>query len=509
MTQTPTPPRKDLPQIVIVGGGYTGVCLAVQLVRQSRQALAITIVEPRAQLGQGMAYSTRDPDHRLNAPAFVHTALPQDAWHFTRWCQAQGLHTQDPEAWRPDGARYMRRSDFARYLADTLQAHAQGAANGCHITHCQDEATDALRTSSGWAVHTRAGQVLPADMLLLATGNPPLRLPAPFAPQWATHPAVIENAFDAPRIRAIDRQARVLVLGGGLTSRDVLASLLRQGHQGPIVVTSRRGLMPRPQAPALPVLSQIDLPGVLDALPGGVLLDRLANPVPEFLQQVGRPFNVRALLRALRQRIRQVEAEGQSWFQPFDEMRDALWQLWPQLPLLEKQRFLKRLRVWYDVHRYRSVPHTDDWVQQACDRGQLQFRAGRVQSVQSAASGHGMQVSLQTAAGSGCSSEVFATLINCTGLDTAAGMAGDPLLAALTVQGHVRLDDCHLGLAVDANCCALAADGQAQPDLRVFGPTTLGTFGDPMGAMFIAGHVYRIVPDVLRHLQRGGLNPGK
>lgn len=504
---TPLPPRTDLRRIVIVGGGYTGVCLAVQLVRQSKQALAITIVERRDTLGQGMAYSTQDPDHRLNAPAYVHTAVPQDAWHFIRWCQAQGLHDQDPESLRPDGARYMRRSDFARYLADTLHAHAQGADNGCCITHCQDEATDARRTVSGWLVHTRTGPVLPADVLLLATGNPPLQWPPGLARTCAAHPAMIEDAMDADRLKAIDRRARVLVLGGGLTSRDVLATLLRQGHQGPIVVVSRRGLVPRPQGPVLPVLANIHLPGVLDTLPGGVLLDRMANPVPEFLLQAGQPLNVRRLLRALRQRVRQVQAEGQDWFQPFDELRDCLRQLWPQLPVPEKRRFLRRLRVWYDVHRFRTVPHTDDWVQQACARGQLVFRAARVQSVQAASSGSALQVQLDCAsslapAGARSSdTEDFEAVINCTGLDTAAGMAANPLLSALTAQGHVRLDDCQLGLAVDAHCCALNADGHAQPDLLVIGPATLGTFGDPIGAMFIGGHVHRIVPDVLRTLQ--------
>lgn len=92
-------------------------------------------------------------------------------------------------------------------------------------------------------------------------------------------------------------------------------------------------------------------------------------------------------------------------------------------------------------------------------------------------------------------------MVNCTGLDTAAGLAENPLLQSLTAQGHVRLDDVRMGLAVDAQCCALNAAGQAQADLRVVGPATLGTFGDPIGAMFIGGHVARTVPDMLRVIQ--------
>lgn len=490
------------PRVLIVGGGYTGVCLAVQLVRQSTQPLDITLIEPRAQLGQGMAYSTTDPDHRLNAPTYVHTVIPQDAWHFTRWCQAKGLNRHDPQALHADGARYMRRSDFARYLAETLQSHAQGAVNGCRIMHCQDQALDAQRTSSGWRLTTRGGQVLQADMLLLATGNPPLRLPAPFAVNWRDHPAVIENGLDTQRLKRIPRDARVLVLGGGLTARDALATLLGQGHAGPLVVMSRRGLMPKPQGPVLPVLEKIDLPGVLDQLPGGVLMDRLANPVPDFLKQAGPAPTVRALLRALRQRIGQVSAEGVGWTVPFDELRDGLWQLWPQLSSMQKQRFFQRLRVWYDVHRFRSVPQTDTTVQKALVAGQLQFWAGQVQAVTKSSSGPGLQLALSVKLGGWrqFSAEVFDAVVNCTGLDTAAGLAENPLLQALSAQGHLRLDDARMGLAVDTQCCALNAAGLAQVDLRVLGPATLGTFGDPIGAMFIGGHVVRTVPDMLQVL---------
>jgi uncharacterized NAD(P)/FAD-binding protein YdhS len=499
----PTVNHAALPRVLIVGGGYTGVCLAVQLVRQTSLPLDILLIEPRAQLGQGMAYSTTDPDHRLNAPTYVHTAIPQEAWHFTRWCQAQGLNQTDPHALHADGARYMRRSDFARYLAQTLEAHAHGAVNGCQIRHVQDVAVDAQRTASGWQLRTRGGQVLQADMLLLATGNPPLRLPAPFTDVWRDHPAVIENGLDTLRLKAIPLDARVLVLGGGLTARDALATLLGQGHTGPLVVMSRRGLMPKPQGPVLPVLAQIDSPGVLDQLPGAVLMDRLANPVPEFLQQVGPSPTVRALLRALRQRMAQVSAEGVGWTVPFDELRDALWQLWPRLPLAQKQRFFQRLRVWYDVHRFRSVPQTDTAVQKALVAGQLQFWAGQVQPAAQATSGPGLRLSLSRKVDGQRqhSAETFDAVVNCTGLDTAAGLAENPLLQSLTAQGHLRLDDVRMGLAVDAQCRALNAAGKAQADLRVVGPATLGTFGDPIGAMFIGGHVARTVPDMLRVLQ--------
>ena len=49
---------------VIAGGGYTGAATALHLARHSPQPLRIQLVEPRAQLGAGLAHSAEHPDLR-------------------------------------------------------------------------------------------------------------------------------------------------------------------------------------------------------------------------------------------------------------------------------------------------------------------------------------------------------------------------------------------------------------------------------------------------------------
>ncbi|WP_312666044.1 FAD/NAD(P)-binding protein, partial [Pantoea sp. CTOTU49201] len=56
-------------QVIIVGGGFSGTALAIHLARTSSSRLLITVVEPRASLGGGVAYSTQEPAHRINVPA--------------------------------------------------------------------------------------------------------------------------------------------------------------------------------------------------------------------------------------------------------------------------------------------------------------------------------------------------------------------------------------------------------------------------------------------------------
>ncbi|MBL8334356.1 MAG: FAD/NAD(P)-binding protein, partial [Rubrivivax sp.] len=165
------PPRLNTP-VVIVGGGFTGCCLAVQLVRHAPRPLRVVVVDPAERPGRGLAYRTADPDHRLNAPTFGHSLLPDDAWHLSRWVVAHRLRESDPECLRPDGTVYLRRGDFGRYLEATFDAHRQGAASGSVIEHRRARAVALSAPREPLAVHLDDGTALAAAQVLLATGNP-------------------------------------------------------------------------------------------------------------------------------------------------------------------------------------------------------------------------------------------------------------------------------------------------------------------------------------------------
>ena len=59
----------DVPVVTIVGGGFSGASAAIQLARHAPPRLDITVIEPRPDVGRGLAYSSDDPDHRLNGTA--------------------------------------------------------------------------------------------------------------------------------------------------------------------------------------------------------------------------------------------------------------------------------------------------------------------------------------------------------------------------------------------------------------------------------------------------------
>ena len=476
-----------IPRITIVGGGFSGASAAIQLIRRSPVPLAVTIIEPRADPGCGLAYASDDPDHRLNGNLSVHLVDPQDPDAFSRWCAREQIASRDPEAVAADGSMFVRRCEFGRFVAESVQALSRRAS--VPITHLRDRATD-LIGADDLVIATQGGIRVPTDLLVVATGNSMPRLPSAFGPTLARHPAIIAAPDDLERIRAIPKHARVLVVGTGLTALDVISTMVRAGHGGMITAVSRRGLRPRPHRSVDPEPSKT------------TLLERIDGPVAPFVRDAGTPLTARKLVGALRRRILDVEATGGRWFVPFDELRDPLWQTWSALDVQEKRRILRHLRPWYDVHRFRAPPQNDAFVRAAEQQGHVQFRAARLCSVDVSESGKTIDVQLIDRYASVPRTRTFDAVVNCIGLDFADAMSSNPFLAAMKRRGLLALDPAGIGIFVDDQCRPIGAEGRAHDRIRVVGPPTCGTFGDPLGAIFIAAQIQRSIPGMLALLNR-------
>ena len=183
-------------------------------------------------------------------------------------------------------------------------------------------------------------------------------------------------------------------------------------------------------------------------------------------------------------------------------MRDVVWQFWPDMPAPDKRRFARLLRAWYDAHRFRAPPQNDMLVCGAERAGLVSFKAARLVSATWVGGGEPIRVTLRDRGAAVGYARAFDAVVNCTGLDVSAGAADNPLLASLLRRGLLTNDASGVGFAVDHQCRAVARDGSVQPALRVIGPPTAGVFGDPLGALFIAAQVRRMVPDALASLIR-------
>jgi uncharacterized NAD(P)/FAD-binding protein YdhS len=485
-------------RIVIIGGGFTGASAAIQLLRRSRSQLDITIVEPKPDIGFGLAYSTDDPDHRLNAPTSDHFVDPLDLDEFQRWCSSTGIMTSDTNALASNGAMYVRRKDFGRFVSGKLQDAAVHSKTRSLFRHMRDVATDASENLTSIGVRTKSHGFLEADTVLVATGNAQPRLPPPFTSSMLDHRCVVGIPTDLQRLGGIPKNSRVLVVGTGLTALDVISTLIRQGHTASIVAISRRGL--RPRSPRSMISQTKSTPS---------FLDRIEGPISPFLEALGPNPSARAVLQALRFRIDQELKLGRDWYGPFDELRDAVWQVWPSLPPQEKRRFLRQLRPWYDAHRFRTPPQNDAIVRRAEQSGLVKFQAARIESADIDESEATVHVQLRERSTAVSTHLEVDVVINCTGLDVASGSSDNPFLRSLLKRGYISHDDSKVGLAVDQQCRAIQKNGRSLRWLRILGPPTVGTFGDSIGSPFIAAHIHRVLPSIFEFLQQSEFEGAK
>ena len=460
-------------QIAIIGGGFSGAAVAIRLADRASSPLTITIVEPRETLGAGLAYGGDDPDHRVNGTHALLVLFPDDIGHFARWYDSSGAAARDPEAKWLSGVSYVRRSDVHRYMAETLASRAKSNPSGSVIRHIRDRAVGARRTKGRLHVELASGSMLAANLTVLALGG---QKPAPLqgiSPDAARCLHYLGDPFAPSALAAVPADAPVLLVGTGLTAADVIATLARQGHRGPITAISRRGLRPAAQGKAPDVAA---------------LLTRLALPTPRFIARHGEGLSLRATFRALRRDFAEAATDDRDPKGIFDDVRDAASRLWSTFSEAEKRSFLRHIKPWYDVNRYRIPPQTQQILARLETAGQLKFRVARFAVLEM----DGDYLRAQLVSRGGFTTEVrFGAVINCTGPQT---MPPDRFLNALRDLGVARFDTLGLGVEVDGEGRLLDANGIAQESLWAFGLLTRGRFGDMTAIPQIAFRLHRSLP---------------
>lgn len=411
--------------VAVIGGGFSGVLLAINLLRHG--SVRVTLMERHAErLGRGLAYGAAGSDHVLNVRAANMSALPDDADHFARWLAAEG---------RGQEGSFATRRDYGSYLCAMLDEVRQAAADRLTIGH--DEVVDVAARDDGAILTTRTGDRIAADVAVLAPGNLPPHDLSIFA--GLPRPAYLNDPWAPGLTEGLGAQDSIMLLGSGLTAVDCALSLDGAGFAGRIIAVSRRGLAPQAHAPAAPFARRSERP---------------SGPTSQ-------------IVRDVRQR---VEAVG--WRNAVDELRPFTQDIWRAANGVERARFLRHLRPWWDVHRHRIAPPVAARLDAMCADGRLEVRAAKVMACTPI--DRGLAIDIRPRGAAAIERLEVTRVVNCTGPLGDLKRASDPLLHNLAQRGDIRPDTLAIGIDVDRQCRAIAADGSAQDRLRVVGPMTRG-----------------------------------
>lgn len=446
--------------ILIIGGGLSGTLLAAQLLRLPGKR-SVVVIEPRAELGRGEAYSAVELGHTLNGNAARMSVDPDNPDDLTQWLTAYiaaGGWPQSAEQPVPVSELFPPRGIFGLYVQQRLaEAQALGVVEGSTVEHVQAEAIDLQTDDRGVVLTLSDGQLLESTCAVLATGM----FAAARTPQKESSGvnAAALDPWHVAAMRQLDPLSTVLIIGSGLTMVDAVVSLEQAGHRGPIEVFSRHGLLPhvRRQPPAW----------------------------EDFLAADPSIRTPRQLVRELRRHCRDAVAQGIDWQAPLDTVRAHIGRLWSQATDLQRRQFVRHVRPWWESHHHRSPPLSAQLVARLHGAGRLRIQAASFKGLERS-SDDGVSIRIRRRGEADTVVVGGAALINSSGIEYDWRRVARPLPQQLLARGLVQPGPLALGIAAAVDGAVLNADGTVANRLFAMGPPLRGMWWESTAVTDVA-----------------------
>jgi uncharacterized NAD(P)/FAD-binding protein YdhS len=411
-------------------------------------------------VGRGLAYATDDPRHLLNVRVANMSAYPDEPGHLLDWLRrtgpAFGVFAPDPFGFIPRGV-------YGAYISDLVR----GVLASGGVRHLRDRCVDLAERDQGVMLRLGSGATLVADQVILATGNDA-------RPRLAGVPA--EQPWTEEALKDLPRAAPVLIVGTGLTMVDMALSLDRLGHVGKITALSRRGLLPAAHRPV--AAREIDAQDT----PFGAELSGLC-----------------AWLRGLADRFTR---EGGDWRSAIDALRPHTRRLWRSMSLVQKRRFLRHARPYWDVRRHRMAPAVEQGLAALRASGRFEIVAGRIVDTRPQPDG----VAVQILGRGRRAPEVrrFARLIDCSGLGDNLYRSSNPLILALLTRGGGRADPLGVGLDIADDYALIDAAGRPSRRVWAIGPLARAAFWESIAIPDIRSQCRDLAVAIAAGTRQGG-----
>jgi uncharacterized NAD(P)/FAD-binding protein YdhS len=425
--------------IAIVGAGFSGTALAIHLLRERHgPPRDIVLIDPRAEIGSGVAYASRDYPYPLNVAAgqmSLDASRPRD---FLDYLCDQGIHAEPGD--------YLPRQVFGEYVREQLRVARAAARPEVSCSHVAARALQLRRRADGgFELWLDNGTAVHAQEVVLALGNAPPAVPVECAPV-AGRPQFVNDPWSIGEVQG-KKLDSVLLIGSGLTMIDAALRLAairpRPRH---IHVLSRHGLLPLTQA--------------TEARPP-------RHPAGEsaLVESHG---STRALFQRLRRLMEENTAAGGDWREVLALARPRLPTLWQGLDAVQRARFLRHVRPVWEVHRHRVPEGPIKAVRNLQRLGVLQVHAGRLEALNP--SDDTIEVDWRPRGSAKSRAWLVDMVVNCTGPDARVDRRDDPLVQSLLVNGFLRRDTSGLGIDVACDGRVVDATGIPVEHLHYIGP---------------------------------------
>lgn len=451
--------------IVIIGGGFSGTLVATHLMKNNTGTpLQIMLIERAPRFARGFAYSTNSPLHLLNVPAGKMSAFPDDPDHFLRWVQNRDLTIQEQS--------FVPRMLYGEYLEAVLHDAEVNKSPKTSFKRLNDEAVsiEPFPDNIGATINLESGIKIPANRIVLAVGNYLPRNPSVSQSSFYQSKRYVRDPWSSNALTMISPDDPVLLVGTGLTMIDKAVELKCRGHRGIIHAISRHGNLPQPHNTEIKHL-KVDF---------------------EFNQ----PLTVKSLLHNLREKVKSTKEKGGDWRLVIDSLRPHVQNLWSSMSIVERKRFFRHVRPYWDVHRHRIPPQVATIINSMLESKQLLIHSGRIKEYEENES-H-VNVTFQKKGSSEKMILQIARIINCTGSELDFCQIQDPLVINLFEQGLIAPDKLALGLDATSNGALKDKYGNTSNILYTLGPPLKGQLWETTAVPEIREQAITLAEEIVR-----------
>jgi uncharacterized NAD(P)/FAD-binding protein YdhS len=458
--------------IVIVGAGFSGTAVAINLLRQARGGGLRVVLVDRAHMARGLAYAEREYPYLLNVPAGRMSASSYAPAEFLTFAQRTfpNITAED----------FLPREFYGRYLDWTLRTAELAAPAHVHLERVHGRVSRIEHAPGSWHhdVHLSDGRRFAADDVVLALGNPPpARLPGSEALVGSSQ--YVENPWTAPI--AFRPRETVLVVGTGLTMADVVVAGARAAGGDVLVqAISRHGHVPPSQTAF--GHSQTDVNG-------------------DLLRAAAR--STRQLFRTVRQLAQNAEARRGDWREVVTLVRNLVPTLWERMPVSERQRFLRHARPLWDVHRHRLPDATATVLKDLARAHKLEVGAGHLMGF--APETTRIRVTWRARGEQSTRTLIVDRVVNCTGPDYDPRRSRDPLLRSLLAEGIAVADPLGLGLRTGPFGALVDTRGRTASNLFYVGPLLRADHWEATAVQELRVHAERLAWRLLAPIEARAL----
>ena len=454
--------------IAIIGGGFSGTAIAINIcLNISSGRLRVLLINPEATFARGLAYGFEDDNLLLNVPAGNMSVMSNDSSHFVNYCQAI-----DPSI---NGGSFVSRRIYGRYLQETLIKTQNKFPSIIEEVKDYALAINQMSDLSTWQITLSKGQSIVADHIVLAVGHQYLKMPIHLGNAESKH---VYEPWDFSALKRLPPNQPILILGTGHTAVDVLFCLSQTHEQRRVYMVSRHGLIPHSHR-------------INSTPPDSSMLPNIVNEVQP---------SIRNYTRFIRKTIRTMGLHGVNWRDVLNSIRPLTARLWQSLPATDQQRFIRHLKVYWDIHRHRLAPMASNRLEYLLSTNQVQIIAGRILTAKKI----GDKLNIQLRVRGKNHPEIInaCAIVNCTGSNTDLTCDVTSLLSQLLKAGLIQQDANRLGVLVTSDHQILNANNQRVDGLWCVGPMLKAQYWEATAVPELRIHAQQLALTLVEHTKK-------